>query len=836
MATQLSDAAPLGGGSINEARMRTGERPAVAGVIEAQAKMGLANHDAVGSHTRSIRTILAALVLAVLVPILLFSAYLVHAYTQRERQQAARDAITHADQIRIDVERQFQSISAVLAALASSPALQIRDFKTFHRQAESVTQLIDVPVVLRDLEGQHLVNTRVAWGDTLPKRYQPAIDDVIKANPKPFVSDLFKGTLAGKDIFNLVTPVVMDGVLAGTLSTSMEPERFSALLAAQSLPPGWVATIADRNNRIVARSVNLDKFVGQVAPWQFPNSEERSATRLVGPDGITFLSGFVRTNQGWTVSAFIPVDVVEAPLRQAWNAFLTAGVIGLSVALALARAIATRISRPLAEVAARSQRLLRGETIPTISSRVLEINQVAAAIATASTALRERQRNILESETRYRALFEQAAVGFEHITLNGEWLGINGQLRKILGYDRDEFLDIAPADLTPPEDRVTEQGLIEQLIRGDIPSYAIDKRYKKKDGSFIWVRATSSLAREHNGEPAYRISVIEDVTERRRANASSARLAALVQSSHDAIISLSLDGIVETWNPGAEDLFGRSALEMVGQSYHVLQLKSLTHPARHIFPRIATGESCREDMVAQHKDGSLLDVAVSAAPIRTSKGKIVAVSKMIENIGERKRAERQLALLNRELQHRVRNTLAVVQSVANQTMRDNPTRDAFRLAFQGRLQSLAAASEILTQSNWNGAELTDFIERQLKPLVPRRESQLQLDGSALILPSSLTVPIGLCLHELGTNALKYGAWTADGGRVHIRWHVVPCAQGAGERLHMEWTERGGPKVVPPGRTGFGTILVERGIPGAKVTRRFESEGLVCRIDVALPAK
>jgi PAS domain S-box-containing protein len=838
MAMRTSDPAPHGGETVRQTGTRVSgpARIASSGPAGSITAPDAGPRDADGPHVWSIRTILAALVIAVLLPVAVFAAFLVQSYTQRERQQAARDAITYADQIRIDVERQFQAITAVLNALASSPALQRRDFETFHRQAEGVTELIDIPVVLRDLEGQHLVNTRVPWGGQLPKRYQPAIDDVIKANPKPFLSDLFMGTLAGKEIFNLVTPVFIDGVLTGTLSTSIEPERLSAIIAAQALPPGWIANIVDRQNRVVARSAELNTYVGHAAFLPNPEGGERKAVRLVGPDGLAYLKGHVRTAQGWTVSAFTPVDTVEAPLRRAWNGFLVAGAAGLIIALVLARTISTRISRPLAEVAGRAEGLIRGAPVPLVSSPVLEINQVSEAMTNASRALRERQRELLESESRYRALFEQAAVGFEHVTLGGEWLGVNGQLRKMLGYERDDIISLTPADLTPPEDRVAEHGLIEQLIRGEIPSYAIDKRYQKKDGSYVWVRATSSLAREHNGEPAYRISVIEDVTERRRANANSARLAALVQSSPDAIISLSLDGIVETWNPGAEDLFGWSALDIVGQSYRILELKSLTHPARHILPRVALGESCREELVARHKDGSILDIAVSAAPIRTSKGKIVAVSKMIENIAERKRWERQLALLNRELQHRVRNTLAVVQSVANQSMKDNPTPEAFRLAFQGRLQSLAAASEILTQSNWSGAEFSGFIARQLEPLVPRRESQLHLDGPSLVLPSSLTVPIGLCLHELGTNALKYGAWTRDDGQVHIRWRVTEGVQGDGRRLQVDWTEQGGPKVVPPSRAGFGTILVERGIPGSTVTRRFDPDGLICRIEVDLPAE
>jgi PAS domain S-box-containing protein len=788
----------------------------------------------VGSSGRSIRTILPALVLAVLLPILLFSAYVVHAYTQRERQQAARDAITHAEQIRIDIEGEFQTISALLSALTSSPALETRDFATFHRQAEGVARIINIPLVLRDLEGQHLVNTRVPFGDALPKRYQPAVDDVIIKNPTPFVSDLFTGTVANKGLINVVSPFVINGVLMGTLSASVEPERLSKQLIDQNLPPDWVATITDRNERVIARSADVSDFVGKTSFWPNARDEQRHAERLTGPNGVEYLTGFVKTQQGFTVSTFIPVAAVEAPLRQAWNTFLMAGVIGLSVAFALARAISTRISQPLIDLAKRAQGLALGGVVPAIESPVLEINQVSSALSSASHALRERAREILESETRYRALFEQAAVGFEHITLSGEWLGVNRQLRKMLGYERDELIETAPADLTPPEDRVAEQALIDQLLRGEIPSYAIDKRYKTKTGQYIWVRATSSLAREHNGEPAYRISVIEDVTERRRANANAARLAALVQSSHHGIVSLSLEGIIETWNPGAEKMFGWTSEEMIGRPHKALGLTSLHHPHRHVLPLVAEGQSFHEEMTARHKNGTLLEIAVSAAPIRTAKGRIVAVSKMIENIHERKQWERQLALLNRELQHRVRNTLAVVQSIANQTMKDNPAREAFRIAFQGRLQSLASASEMLTQSNWNGADFSSFIDGQLKSVVPRRSTQLKLEGPSFVLPSSLAVPIGLCIHELGTNALKHGAWSGQQGKVLLRWQLDRSQQHDGQKLIIDWVEKCGPKVVPPTRTGFGTILVERGIPGANVTRRFDPDGVTCRIEVVLP--
>jgi PAS domain S-box-containing protein len=783
---------------------------------------------------RSIRVILAVLVLAVLTPVLAFSAYVIHEYTQRERVRALNQAAAYAEQVQIDVDRNFRSTMGTLSGLASSPALQTGDFETFYRQAESVARMIETPIVLRDLTGQHLVNTRVPWGSVLPRVYQPAVDDIIKIKPQPFVSDLFTGTLAKKPIINVVTPVFVKGALSSTLSTSVEAEALSRILTSQALPANWVVSISDRVNNIVARSADLDKFIGQPSHWPSPVGSDRGAVRLKSPDGIDHLKGYARTQEGWTVSAFISVAAVEQPLRQAWNIFLMSGLVALGSALAMARLIGARIARPLVEVARRAKSLTRIETIPPISSPVSEINEVSLAISNASIELRARERDVLESESRYRALFEQAAVGFEHVTLDGEWLGINGQLRKMLGYARDEVIDILPADLTPEEDRTAEEGLIEQLVRGNIPSYAIDKRYRKKDGSMIWVRATSSLAREHNGTPAYRISVIEDVTERRRTRAESARLAALVQSSHDAIVSMSLNGIIETWNPGAERLFGRSASTVIGHHHNRLFAAKEHALLANILKQVAAGEAVREELCGLHQDGSLLDVGISAAPILTRKGKIIAVSHMIEDIRERKEWERRLAILNRELQHRVRNTLAVVQSISNQTMNDNPSREAFRLAFQGRLQSLASASEMLTKSNWNGADLADFIELQLLSLVPRRKSQLTLKGQRLNLPASLAVPIGLCIHELGTNALKHGAWTQEQGRVDIQWRVTSIDGLKRPELNITWREHGGPPVTAPTRQGFGTVLVERGIPGARVVRAFSESGFNCTIDVELP--
>jgi two-component system CheB/CheR fusion protein len=213
----------------------------------------------------------------------------------------------------------------------------------------------------------------------------------------------------------------------------------------------------------------------------------------------------------------------------------------------------------------------------------------------------------------------------------------------------------------------------------------------------------------------------------------------------------------------------------------------------------------------------------------------------MHDIRERKRAEQRDPLLNRELAHRVKNSLAVVQSLANQTLRSSGSLSDFSSTFQGRLQALAAANDLLTQSNWAGSDFKTFVERQLSVLIADRDRRLKASGPAVIIPTSLTVPLGLALHELGTNAIKYGALATDDGTIKVSW-TVKQEQG-GERLQVEWREVNGarrpqqqqqrPAGVKPPSSGFGTILIDRGIPGAKVKREMNPEGFVCTLDIPL---
>jgi two-component sensor histidine kinase len=202
---------------------------------------------------------------------------------------------------------------------------------------------------------------------------------------------------------------------------------------------------------------------------------------------------------------------------------------------------------------------------------------------------------------------------------------------------------------------------------------------------------------------------------------------------------------------------------------------------------------------------------------------------------KRRHAEDQQRILLRELNHRMKNSFAAVRSIAAQTLSHAADPEEFQRAFDGRLAALARASTLLIEGNWQAADLRSLIEASLEPF--RTNDNLRLAGPHVSLPSEMTLTLGLALHELATNAAKYGAFSVPEGRVEIVW--AREGEGAGSRLILDWTEQGGPPVAAPERRGFGRTLIERSIAyeldgSAELT--FAPEGVRCHIEVPLGAR
>ena len=199
---------------------------------------------------------------------------------------------------------------------------------------------------------------------------------------------------------------------------------------------------------------------------------------------------------------------------------------------------------------------------------------------------------------------------------------------------------------------------------------------------------------------------------------------------------------------------------------------------------------------------------------------------------ERKAWETQQRLLLRELTHRVKNTLTVVQSIAHQTRRFSKSYEEFTDRLDGRLAALAAAHSLLVDSDWRGADLATLARRQFEPHVGGNSGRVRITGEPVFLPADLATPFGLVFHELATNAAKYGSFSGRAGTVDLGWSLE--TRNGQPLLTVTWRERGGPKTTEPKTKGFGSELIERAIANATVRREFASGGVICTIDVQLP--
>lgn len=299
------------------------------------------------------------------------------------------------------------------------------------------------------------------------------------------------------------------------------------------------------------------------------------------------------------------------------------------------------------------------------------------------------------------------------------------------------------------------------------------------------------------------VCYFRDIGDRKRGELAAKRLASIVESSDDAIVSKNLDGIITSWNQGAERLFGYSAGEAVGKPISMLIPEDRRNEVPGIIQRIRLGERIDHyETIRRRKDGSPVDISLTVSPMRDADGRVVGASKIARDISLRKQAEATRHLLLSELNHRVKNTLAVVQAIVQQTLSSTNDPGDFATRFSGRLQSLARVHSLLTEATWQGADLRALIRDQLLH-GSVDDTRLTAWGPTVLLTPQMTLHLALMLHELGTNSTRHGALSAAGGWVTVNWSVKD------DTLHLRWQERGGPAVTAPIVHGFGTRLIEQ---------------------------
>ena len=367
-----------------------------------------------------------------------------------------------------------------------------------------------------------------------------------------------------------------------------------------------------------------------------------------------------------------------------------------------------------------------------------------------------------------------------------------------------------------------------------VPEFKSEYRVVHSQKGIRWILARGRIERRDERTTQI-LGLCVDITERKEAEEevrrSKALLFGIISIAADAIISVDDQQRIVIFNEGAEWAFGYGREEVIGQPLAILLPGRFRRAhARHMeefgaLENVARLVGERGEIVALHKDGHEFAAEASISSLKVDGKRILTI--VLRDITERKRSEEKIQLLLREVNHRTKNILSVVQAVARQTAASSGPED-FVQHFLERLRALAASQDLLVRSQWQSVGIEALVRTQLDHFKGLLGGRIKLDGPPLGLTASAAQTLGMALHELATNAGKYGALSNNTGHVEIAWRLEP-----GGRFALSWTERGGPPVLAPARAGFGSTVIKivpKADLNAAVSLDFARRGVVWRLE------
>ena len=481
------------------------------------AAKGKANRD------RPLASHLAALCIALVLPILVLAAVLAWFYADSERKRMEQEAFRAAQEVIAASDQRLTGLIATTEVLSLSRLLQTGDLDGFDAQARDVYQRLGINVVLRDRASQQVVNTRLPRGAPLPKNVDTESDLVVLETKKPFISNLFLGGVTQRPLFIVNVPVLRDGEVVYFLNLSLEPETVRDQIVAANSLSGATIVVADRRGNVVAHTSRHGVMIGKPLP-------EALMERIRGDDGILgemvaypedgpVLAAFTRSHlSGWVCIVMLPSAMASAPLRHSLAGLATLAASILLLAAALALTFSRRIERPVGELALEAARLGQGEPVRPPATNVREVNMLGAALSEAAAKRQAAEAALREGEARLQLAQVAGGVG------TWDWDAVHNSVVCSESYCRLYGLDPKGPGHQSPEEWLAQvhpddRERVQRIRSAAMASGRLESEYRivRPDGSVRWVVDRGLALYDSNGQLIRFLGANHDITEKRQA-------------------------------------------------------------------------------------------------------------------------------------------------------------------------------------------------------------------------------------------------------------------------------------------------------------------------------
>lgn len=597
---------------------------------------------------------LARLIGFCVLPLVLLAGYLAFDNIYQQKTQHESEASNLALNVASTFDIGLRNRIGVLSMLARSPLVDDKQrWDELYQEALGFHEIFGSDVILASPALDMLFNTHEPFGTVLPKLPQPrgrAAVPVALETGKPAVGNLFVGPVSQKRLVAVVVPAMRQGKAVALLLSVVEVGRFQERLDQVALPEDWALTVLDGNGEAIARR----------APAGFDSAADVDAS---GRFTVKL------TQAPWSVVLEVPRHAYQASMLRSAAALLLAVLVATLLGVFGATVAARRLTRSLTALVETRQGKALDSDIAEIDAvhHVLEDSMAEQAAAEAAR---------WESERRFRATFEQAAVGIALVAPDGKWLQANEKLCRIVGYPHQELLSKSFQEITLPEDLHTDLAKVDQLLAGEIDSYSLEKRYLTRDGRTVWVNLTVALVRREDGSPDYFISVVEDI-ERRKAAESELQIReqALQEAQRLARIgswSWDLRTGRHVWSAEVYSIYGRDpglppAVYPEVQSY--FPDDSWARLSGIVEASLRSGQPYECDCEFIRPDGERRWLTARGEATLDAGGEVIELHGTVQDITERKAIERELAIHREHLSELVAERTAELEMARHEAER-----------------------------------------------------------------------------------------------------------------------------------------------------------------------